>query len=426
MASGAEIANNMAEAGLNAVFNSMVFIRDGKTCPLKEAMDGKTYPGTFYTGVVKGTGQRKDKIMIRAQSGGFIDGEAMMSTISPLVGEGNMEESCKLGVEAVVNNQQWLDLRDYTFVLLGATSEMGPLDFLLDCGATIVAVARGGSSNEGKWRKLLERAQSSAGTLIVPLNKDVPSSDLTLMAANAGADCLSDAPELAKWISEILPNSSSRWNIGCYIYLDGESFVRAAAAMDAIATQVQIRRASLYPRAEKVGLLFIETPSNFHAVPEMCQVQSKKYRNSAPWWQQLLLRVGALKPLKFTNDERLFPLNGKPSVLCNALIAVQGPNYSLAKLIQRWRIIRARSTGHFVSVNVGPATATGSVMHVKKVAMALESCHHFLPQRLFQPDIVKGVLGLLLVRDLRDAKSKANPNVPIVNPLELIADQVTQ
>ena len=40
------------------------------------------------------------------------------------------------------------DLSDLYFVLLGATSEMGPLEFLLERGANVIAIARSG---EQKW-----------------------------------------------------------------------------------------------------------------------------------------------------------------------------------------------------------------------------------------------------------------------------------
>ena len=70
MASDASDANKMADAGLSAVSNTMEFLRDGKTCPLVEAMDSKAAYGTFSTKVVKGQGQRKDGLVLRAGNGG--------------------------------------------------------------------------------------------------------------------------------------------------------------------------------------------------------------------------------------------------------------------------------------------------------------------------------------------------------------------
>ena len=40
----------MAQAGLAAAHSAFEFTRDGKTTALADAMDGKTFPGTFQTG----------------------------------------------------------------------------------------------------------------------------------------------------------------------------------------------------------------------------------------------------------------------------------------------------------------------------------------------------------------------------------------
>jgi hypothetical protein len=45
----------------------------------------------------------------------------------------------------------------------------------------------------------------------------------------------------------------------------------------------------------------------------------------------------------------------------------QGPNYAFAKLVQRWRVLLARASGHVVSANVAPASLTRSVMHNKLI-----------------------------------------------------------
>ena len=51
-----------------------------------------------------------------------------------------MEASCQESVRNVLDHLEWLDLSDFTFIMLGATSEMGPLQFLLDCGASVVSL----------------------------------------------------------------------------------------------------------------------------------------------------------------------------------------------------------------------------------------------------------------------------------------------
>ena len=54
------------------------------------------------------------------------------------------------------------------------TAEMGPLKFLLQCGATVVVVARKNSTRQPeKWSDLLHTAHRSCGTLYFPLTKQV-------------------------------------------------------------------------------------------------------------------------------------------------------------------------------------------------------------------------------------------------------------
>ena len=65
-------------------------------------------------------------------------------------------------------SKQYEDLSDLHICLIGATSEMGPMEFLLDHGATVIALARPG---EKKWKKLIARAKRSRGRLIFPTIK---------------------------------------------------------------------------------------------------------------------------------------------------------------------------------------------------------------------------------------------------------------
>ena len=50
--------------------------------------------------------------------------------------------------ESLQNNPDF-NLSDYYFVLIGATSEMGPFEYLVDHGANVIAIARQG---EDKWQ----------------------------------------------------------------------------------------------------------------------------------------------------------------------------------------------------------------------------------------------------------------------------------
>ena len=74
---------------------------------------------------------------------------------------------------------------------------MGPLEYLLACGATVVAIARPG---EKKWLKLVQKAQQSAGKLLVPMAPGAAATAEADIAKFAGGDCTSQTGELAAWI----------------------------------------------------------------------------------------------------------------------------------------------------------------------------------------------------------------------------------
>lgn len=75
---------------------------------------------------------------------------------------------------------------------------------------------------------------------------------------------------------------------------------------------------------------------------------------------------------------------GRQFGIIDNLVHQQGPNYVLAKRIQRWRAIDSVKKGLTVSCNVAPASNTRSVMsnvflrpHLKaRKVLASKSLHH--------------------------------------------------
>ena len=81
------------------------------------------------------------------------------------------------------------------------------------------------------------------------------------------------------------------------------------------------------------------------------------------------------------------------------LVAQQGPNYALAKRIQRWRGISASANGFAVSFNVAPATWTRSVTKNRVLAAAYAGARHFGIE-IFAPATSRVLMAALLVHDL--------------------------
>jgi hypothetical protein len=84
----------------------------------------------------------------------------------------------------------------------------------------------------------------------------------------------------------------------------------------------------------------------------------------------------------------------------DALVPQQGPNYALAKRLQRWRAAVARDAGTTVSLNVAPATRTRSVVRNRALAAAYAGAHRFGIE-VFEPATSNTLMAALLVHDLR-------------------------
>merc|ERR1712241_1080995 len=90
---------------------------------------------------------------------------------------------------------------DHYFVMLGAASAIGPYECLLKMGATVVGIDL--NQRPRTWERLVNLARRSAGTLFLPASK--PQSELRddeALFSAAGANLITQAPELAAWLTE--------------------------------------------------------------------------------------------------------------------------------------------------------------------------------------------------------------------------------
>jgi hypothetical protein len=167
MASDADTCDAMATAGLGKAHDLFEFGRDGQVMPLRTAMDGKTFSGSLETGTIQGTGESGGGELVVPYEGVDYSGPGLISLLRAQTAKGTMDESVPAAVARLQANPAWLDLSDKYFVLIGATSEMGPLKFLLSHGANVIGIAR----PSGKWAGLLETARASSGTFTYPISE---------------------------------------------------------------------------------------------------------------------------------------------------------------------------------------------------------------------------------------------------------------
>lgn len=117
------------------------------------------------------------------------------------------------------------------------------------------------------------------------------------------------------------------------------------------------------------------------------------------------------------------PVSGKGGdfYYVNGISVAQGPNYALAKRLQHWRAITARSKGCVVSSNIAPSTSTVSVVHNRTFAWAYEGMPYFRPFEIFAPETSNAVMSAMLLFDLNDPNSAGNPQTPLANPNQLFS-----
>ena len=167
-----------------------------------------------------------------------LTGNVMKDQLRAWANYGCIEPSCATSGSEIADMDDISHIvKDRVFVLLGATSSLGPISNLMKIqGATIAAIARPGKKIQSLMEKVKKEATESV-TVLFPSRKNPEDENGDLVV---GADLITDAPELAQWISSICPDK--QLVICCLAYLDGEKHVRASVGMDLICEYVCEKR----------------------------------------------------------------------------------------------------------------------------------------------------------------------------------------
>ncbi|HSU73550.1 MAG TPA: hypothetical protein VLI66_01330 [Terrabacter sp.] len=321
-----------------------------------------------------------DRVLSVPYAGERLSGDALRRRLDHWVQAGTLEPTCAEAVRLVVDNPDWLDLSDRTVVVLGAAAEMGPLRSLLRWGADVAAVDL---PRRDLWDRLLGDTRKLAGSVTVPVRSgDGP------LAARAGGDLVHDLGAVTRWVVGL----AGPLVLGNYVYADGETNVRVSTAVDGLTQQV-VRAKS----RDDVALAFLATPTDVFAVPGADverSVDSYAHRRTSK-----VLRV----PLRTVSGGRLLRRNyvpGQDPGVNDSVVLQQGPNYLLAKRLQRWRATAYRADGGLVSFKVAPPTRTRSVLKNRALAAAYAGAHRFGVE-VFEPGTANTLMAALLVHDLR-------------------------
>jgi len=408
---------SMARAGLAAAQDLFQFRRGDKEMSMAEGMrhfatdlfDTAEFKGeaplasdpkmeVMYGGPTKGqcySAFKKDRKKL-------VSGKALSDQLDAWASYGTIEPDCAEALKLVLKNEkEWLNLSDMYFVLLGAGSAMGPLKFLLKYGANVIAVAQ-----PRTLKRILGDAKNTPGKLFFPVKTGtewqakLASSDLDSLEAVMGCNLMTQAPEIALWLTKVAPGK--RLVIGNYTYLDAAKHVQIAVACDSIIE-------SLCKARKDTAVAFLGTPTDAHVVSEDAADASKSLYRQASFWFKMWENIGTIKENKAIKCGSV--------MFQDAIVNAQGPNYILAKRLQHWRAVVARADGHTASSNVAPSAATASVTSNASFAAAYNGMHMFKPMEVMYEELALTAMAGLLIYDLRCKESAAQASTHLPHPL---------
>jgi hypothetical protein len=399
----------MSRDGLASLHERFTFTRDGRQMGLAEAFATFTEP-RFTTAEVVGTGRAVTELVI-PYHGRNLSGADLRHQLDVWVADGIVEPSFAHALEWLIAHPEKLDLTGEDFAVLGAGAEMGPVSCLLDWGATVWALDL---PRPELWRRLIATAEARAGRLKVPVpisgGMDRGQLSGSSLAAIAGADLLTQAPEVRTWLAGI----RRPFTLGNYVYADGPLHVRVSLAIDAISMD-------LAAAGHDLMLAWLATPTDVFATPMEAVEESRRRWRSAGLWRYARRPMRLVGTFEKNYPETVWTAGGVEYGVCDCLVGQQGPNYILAKRLQRWRAMAARADGMRVSLNVAPSTRTKSVVKNKALAAAYAGAGRF-GLEIFEPDTSNAIMAALLVHDLRNPAATSNPDVPLPHPMHLFID----
>ena len=409
-----EDALKVANAGLNKAYTTFQFIsKDGKTTTSFASAMSATNSTKFCTGFVKGElPSPKDKKLEITYKGKQISGNELKAQVKKWVDYGTIEPSAGEAIIKCADNPKWIDLSDKYFVLLGAGSAMGPFEVLLSLGANVVAIDL---DRNFIWKRLIERARNSSGSITFPMTKEQKDcADDEEMYASSGCNLFTETPLIRDWLVDLYPGKP--FTVGCYAYLNGALHVQVSLAMDAICRDLCERRKGT------TSLAYLCTPTDLHLIPKEAHdaaLANYKEFSKKPFCMLMKL-LGGKKFLKKNVREPVSGVGGD-FYYVDGISVAQGPNYAMAKRMQHWRAVIARSKGAIVSSNIAPSTSTASVVQNRTFAWAYEGMPYFTPYEIFAPETSKSVMIAILFHDINNPDSVANPKTALANPNQLFS-----
>lgn len=410
-ARGAAESLRTAAAGLDAVHRTLRYRCGG----LEHSLADIDWHDAVTAKAVTVLGDRQPAAVLSVPyRGTHLSGSALRDQVRRWHERGVVEAGFVTAIERAIADPSLLRLPGRQIALLGAAAEMGPLEPLCEWGADILAID---VPVPAVADRIAEMARRGAGSVTVPQSDgSAPRVSAAYdpaalgSAGVAGMDIATAVPEVVGWL---LANVASDKDLvlGMYGYADGARHVTLTAAADAIAMRLTAMRPG-------TGLAYLSTPTDAYLVP--APVVAEAHRR----WDARGRGLGALhRGLRLASGGNLcrrgYPVDytaadGSRWGVADMLLPMQGPNYALAKRIQRWRGLTATAAGNPVSLNVAPASWTRSVTKNRMFDYAYSGAGRFGIE-VFPAQTARYLMAAKLAVDLADSG-----RVPSENPEALL------
>ncbi len=376
-----------ARAGLQSARSLLTFVDGQREASLETAIAEVAPARELGIGTIHGTAQPVRELRV-PYKGRILSGGGLGEQLERWVQAGSVEPSFAEAIRTVAENPDWLALPGRRVALFGAGAEIGPLQPLSSWGAELLALDL---PQPRIWERIAAVARAGAGTVQLPIAAD----------GLQGVDLLVDLPEALAWLRRAAGDPELA--LGMYAYADGGVHVRLSAAFDVLATE-------MLSHGGAQALAYLATPTDSFLVPEDAA------REARAAYAARGLRRALQAPVQLLSAGRFYrPAYADGAPVADALVTQQGPNYALAKRLQRWRGIVSESEGRRVSFNVAPATLTHSVTKNRILAAAYSGAHHFGIE-ILAPETTRTLMAALLVHDLN------TPTPERTHPEELFSE----
>lgn len=398
---------SVPEAGLRSIHDRFRYLRDGDETSVLDAV--RRGGDELATVTVEGQGDAHPGELTVPYRGELLRGDRLHRQLDAWLDAGTAEPSFVEAIRGIIDHPDHLDLSDRTVVVLGAGAEMGPLSWLCAWGAHVHLVDL---PEPTLWERILGDVHAGIGRASIPVRAptgDLPDDDR--IAEVAGADLVTELPEIATWLGHHVDGPLT---VGNYVYADGALNVRVSVAVDALVGHLSSIR-------DDVSTAVLATPTDVYAVPAETREDSlRRLGDTGPWPGLVRSLTGGRLYVPNHGDQITTP-KGKGYGIADSLVPQQGPNYAFAKRLHRWRARLHRARGHVSSINVAPPTRTLSVTRNRLLAAAYRSAPRYGVE-VFEPETSRALMAAMLVHDLREPSASANPEAELGHPLEQLSE----